>query len=117
MMNCFWKKSERRNMAKVNKILCLLVMGFSFFIPGVCSGDESELFPASSGKPRVLILMDLSSSMSGKPDMTPGAEVCDPDKPVNDNCGKVYIAKNAIKAVLDVNGDGVLDGKEGTEKE
>jgi hypothetical protein len=80
-------------------IIRVLILGCLLFISPVCYGDETDIF-SMGGKTDVLIILDLSGSMSEDPSgnmcYTPG-------------CSKREIAGEAIRQILDNNGDGVID--------
>lgn len=56
----------RRAVSKMKKILWILAICYFIFIPGVCSGAETDIFlPAVN--PDALIILDLSGSMGWSP--------------------------------------------------
>lgn len=76
-------------------ILCTLVLCHFLFIPWVCHGDETVIF--TTGKTNALIILDLSGSM----DQDPTGYFC-----YTAGCTKREMAREAIRQILDNNGDG-----------
>lgn len=91
-------------MLKIKKIIWTLILCHFVFIPGVCFGDETDLF-SYMVDPDALILLDLSGSM----DQDPSGNNC-----WNSGCSKLAMAKNAIFAILDDNGDGTINSNDET---
>ncbi|MGD0623158.1 MAG: PilC/PilY family type IV pilus protein [Thermodesulfobacteriota bacterium] len=91
-------------MGKIKKVIWTLILCHFIFIPGVCFGDEMDLF-SYSASPDALILLDLSGSM----DQDPQGNDC-----WSSGCSKLAMAKNAIFAILDDNGDGTINSTDET---
>ena len=91
-------------MRKMIKTLWIVIVCQFLLIPGVCLGDEVAIFSISVD-PDALILLDLSGSM----DDDPTGNSC-----YTASCSKLAMAKNAIKAILDDNGDGVINSSDET---
>ena len=94
-------------MSKRIKILWALLICLSLFVPAVCSGDETQIF-SQSVDPDALILLDLSNSMGCQPSdpADSGPPECGPYLP---STTKLGIAQQAIKKILDANGDGQIN--------
>ena len=86
-------------MSKINKFLPPLIVFTLIFASGVCFGDETQIFSISVN-PDALILLDLSGSMN----LDPAGNWC-----YTTGCSRLEMAKNAIKTILDNNGDGTID--------
>ncbi len=86
----------------VKNIIKTLILGCFLSISLVCYGDENDIF-SGQGKTDTLIILDLSASMntdpSGNSCHTPG-------------CSKREIAREAIRRILDDNGDGIIDTRD-----
>ena len=83
----------------------LFIIGVLFnflFIPGLCRGDESDIFTVSA-QPDVLILLDLSESMN----LNPEGNYC-----YTRNCTRLAMAKAAIREILDANKDGQINSQD-----
>jgi Tfp pilus tip-associated adhesin PilY1 len=99
-----WKKiiKKRRPTAKITKLFPIVII-FSFITfssPGF--GDDTSIFEVKVS-PDVLFLLDCSGSMSYDPT---GNYCYDPV------CAKIDIAKEAVRKILDDNGDGNIDSKD-----
>ncbi len=91
-------------MGKINKFFLPLIVFSLILSSGVCFGDERDIFLISVN-PDALILLDLSGSMN----WDPAGYYC-----YTAGCSKLEMAKNAIKAILDDNGDGTFDSRDET---
>jgi hypothetical protein len=83
----------------------LFIIGVLFnflFIPGLCRGDESDIFTVTA-QPDVLILLDLSESMN----LNPEGKYC-----YTRNCTRLAMAKAAIREILDANKDGQINSQD-----
>jgi type IV pilus assembly protein PilY1 len=95
---------RRRAVCNIKKVIGALIFCHFIFVSGVCFGDEIDLF-SYTVSPDALILLDLSGSM----DEDPQGNSCGTGA-----CSKLAMAKDAIKAILDDNGDNTINSTDET---
>lgn len=94
---------RRRAVCKRIRVLWALIFCHFISIPAVCLGDETDIFSSADLNPDALILLDLSASMNQNPDGS------GPLRGPATEDSKITLAKNAIKAILDVDHSGTID--------